>query len=67
MNQSLDVATPETPNIARFGAADQLIDERHLTNFPACHLGWAATSLGRQVAGKFGGQLMRGILGSLFK
>jgi hypothetical protein len=27
----------------------------------------AATSLGRQVAGKFGGQLMRGILGSLFK
>ena len=27
----------------------------------------AATSLGRQVAGKFGGQLMRGILGGLFK
>lgn len=27
----------------------------------------AATNLGRQVAGKFGGQLMRGILGSLFK
>jgi DNA helicase HerA-like ATPase len=27
----------------------------------------AATSLGRQIAGKFGGQLMRGILGSLFK
>jgi hypothetical protein len=27
----------------------------------------AATSIGRQVAGKFGGQLMRGILGSLFK
>ncbi|MFC3784920.1 hypothetical protein GGR90_003290 [Sphingopyxis italica] len=42
MNQSLDVATPETPNIARIGAADQLIYELHLTNFPACHLGWAA-------------------------
>jgi len=27
----------------------------------------AATSIGRQVAGKFGGQLMRGILGGLFK
>ncbi len=27
----------------------------------------AATSIGRQVAGKFGGRLVRGILGSLFK
>ena len=27
----------------------------------------AATSVGRQVAGKIGGQLLRGLLGSLFK
>src|SRR3546814_15367340 len=33
VNQALDVAIPEAPNIVRVGAADQLVYELHLTNF----------------------------------
>lgn len=33
VNQSLDIAIPEAPNIVRVGAADQLVYELHLTNF----------------------------------
>src|SRR3546814_21079559 len=33
VNQALDVAIPEAPNIVRVGAAVQLVYELHLTNF----------------------------------
>ena len=38
VNQALDVAIPDAPNIVRVGAADQLIYELHLTNFSSLPL-----------------------------
>src|SRR3546814_8886234 len=38
VNQALDVAIPEAPNIVRVGAADQLVYELHLTNFSSLPL-----------------------------
>ncbi|HWV61717.1 MAG TPA: hypothetical protein VN034_13725, partial [Sphingopyxis sp.] len=38
VNQSLDIAIPEAPNIVRVGAADQLVYELHLTNFSSLPL-----------------------------
>lgn len=38
VNQSLDIAIPDAPNIVRVGAADQLVYELHLTNFSSLPL-----------------------------
>ena len=38
LNQSLDIAIPDAPNIVRVGAADQIVYELHLTNFSSLPL-----------------------------
>jgi hypothetical protein len=38
VNQSLDLAIPDAPDIVRVGAADQLVYELHLTNFSSLTL-----------------------------